>query len=115
MEVVELAAEAAHPYYIAVQFHPEFKSRPQRPSPVFRGLLQAVKDVKHAQTEAGKVIQTIGNDKDRNSTRKVASLAAGKSSSRRKASTASSSTVSSSSSIRRGKECIRRGKERRSS
>ena len=45
MEVVELAADA-HPYFVAVQFHPEFKSRPQRPSPVFYGLLKAVKSRK---------------------------------------------------------------------
>ncbi|MCH1541303.1 MAG: CTP synthase (glutamine hydrolyzing) [Candidatus Poseidonia sp.] len=30
-----------HPYYVGVQFHPEFKSRPNRPSPPFLGLLQA--------------------------------------------------------------------------
>jgi len=30
-----------HPYYVGVQYHPEFKSRPHRPSPPFLGLLQA--------------------------------------------------------------------------
>ena len=30
-----------HPYYVGVQFHPEFKSRPGRPSPPFLGLLQS--------------------------------------------------------------------------
>ena len=30
-----------HPYYVGVQYHPEFKSRPGRPSPPFLGLLQA--------------------------------------------------------------------------
>jgi CTP synthase len=30
-----------HPYYVGVQFHPEFKSRPNRPSPPFLGLLKA--------------------------------------------------------------------------
>lgn len=33
-----------HPYYVGVQFHPEFKSRPGRPSPPFLGLLQAASD-----------------------------------------------------------------------
>lgn len=28
-----------HPYYIGVQFHPEFKSRPGKPSPLFLGNL----------------------------------------------------------------------------
>ena len=48
MEVVELPL-SAHPYFVAVQFHPEFKSRPQRPAPVFLGLLQAVKDLREGK------------------------------------------------------------------
>jgi CTP synthase len=38
MEVVELPD---HPYFIATQFHPEFKSRPGNPSKVHRGLVRA--------------------------------------------------------------------------
>ena len=30
-----------HPYYVGTQYHPEFKSRPNRPSPPFLGLLKA--------------------------------------------------------------------------
>ncbi len=30
-----------HPYYVGVQYHPEFKSRPEKPSPPFLGLLMA--------------------------------------------------------------------------
>ena len=30
-----------HPYFVGVQYHPEFKSRPERPSPPFLGLLKA--------------------------------------------------------------------------
>lgn len=33
-----------HPYYVGVQFHPEFKSRPGKPSPPFLGLLQAASE-----------------------------------------------------------------------
>jgi gamma-glutamyl-gamma-aminobutyrate hydrolase PuuD len=40
MEIVELP-ERSHPYYLAVQFHPEFMSRPLHPSPVFRGFIRA--------------------------------------------------------------------------
>ena len=40
-EIFELEG---HPYYVGVQFHPEFKSRPGRPSPPFLGLLQAACD-----------------------------------------------------------------------
>ena len=32
-----------HPYFIAGQFHPELKSRPNRPSPLFVGLVEAAK------------------------------------------------------------------------
>ncbi|GAB4841590.1 CTP synthase 1 [Ancistrocladus abbreviatus] len=38
MEIVELPN---HPFYIGVQFHPEFKSRPAKPSPPFLGLIAA--------------------------------------------------------------------------
>ncbi|XP_027345720.1 CTP synthase-like [Abrus precatorius] len=38
MEIVELPN---HPYYIGVQFHPEFKSRPGKPSPLFLGFIGA--------------------------------------------------------------------------
>lgn len=40
MEIIELG-ENVHPYFLACQYHPEFLSRPQRPSPPFLGLLQA--------------------------------------------------------------------------
>jgi CTP synthase len=38
MEILELSD---HPYFVASQFHPEFKSRPTRPRPLFMGLVQA--------------------------------------------------------------------------
>ncbi|KAK1293899.1 hypothetical protein QJS10_CPA16g01619 [Acorus calamus] len=38
MEILELPN---HPFYVGVQFHPEFKSRPGRPSPVFVGFILA--------------------------------------------------------------------------
>lgn len=37
-EIMELEG---HPYYVGTQYHPEFKSRPGRPSPPFLGLLMA--------------------------------------------------------------------------
>lgn len=48
MEIVELPSDV-HPYFVAVQFHPEFKSRPQRPAPVFLGLLESIKSLKEAE------------------------------------------------------------------
>jgi len=41
VEVVELKD---HPWFVGVQFHPEFKSRPNRPHPLFCGLVRAALD-----------------------------------------------------------------------
>lgn len=41
-KLVEIIEIPKHPYFIATQFHPEFKSRPNRPAPVFNGLLEAI-------------------------------------------------------------------------
>ncbi|WP_400246443.1 glutamine hydrolyzing CTP synthase [Methanomethylophilus alvi] len=38
MEIGELEG---HPYFVASQFHPEFKSRPMKPSPLHQGLVDA--------------------------------------------------------------------------
>ena len=38
MEIVEAKG---HPFFVAAQFHPEFKSRPFKPSPLFLGLIMA--------------------------------------------------------------------------
>jgi len=40
VEVVELP-RSAHPFYVGVQFHPEFKSRPNRPHPMFAAFVKA--------------------------------------------------------------------------
>jgi CTP synthase len=40
VEIVEVD-KAVHPYFVSVQFHPEFKSRPNRPHPLFKGLVDA--------------------------------------------------------------------------
>ena len=39
--LVEMVEISDHPFYVGVQFHPEFKSRPTRPHPLFRGLIEA--------------------------------------------------------------------------
>ncbi|MGI8929290.1 MAG: glutamine amidotransferase-related protein, partial [Candidatus Limnocylindrales bacterium] len=38
VEIVELKD---HPWFVASQFHPEFKSRPDRPHPLFDGFVKA--------------------------------------------------------------------------
>ncbi len=47
VEVIELERDA-HPFYVASQFHPEFKSRPQRPAPLFREFVGAA--LEHAES-----------------------------------------------------------------
>ena len=40
VEVVELPRDE-HPFFVASQYHPEFKSRPERPAPLFREFVGA--------------------------------------------------------------------------
>src|SRR4029079_432852 len=37
----EMAELPGHPWYLAVQFHPEFKSKPTRPHPLFASFVEA--------------------------------------------------------------------------
>jgi CTP synthase len=39
--LVEFVEVPAHPYFVGTQAHPEFKSRPDRPHPLFHGLITA--------------------------------------------------------------------------
>ncbi|HEV2590718.1 MAG TPA: CTP synthase [Gaiellaceae bacterium] len=48
VEIVELPD---HPWFVASQFHPEFKSRPTRPAPLFREFVSAALD--RARTRSG--------------------------------------------------------------
>ena len=41
VEIIELARDM-HPWFVGVQFNPEFKSRPNRPHPLFCGFMEAV-------------------------------------------------------------------------
>lgn len=42
--IVEMIELKEHPFFIATQAHPEFKSRPNYPHPLFEGLIKAVMD-----------------------------------------------------------------------
>ena len=39
--IVETVELSHHPFFVAGQFHPEFKSRPNRPHPLFAGFVKA--------------------------------------------------------------------------
>ncbi len=49
VEIVELKA---HPWFVGTQFHPEFKSRPLTPQPLFRDFIAAVIAHQHARNAA---------------------------------------------------------------
>jgi CTP synthase len=55
VEIVELPD---HPWFVASQFHPEFKSRPTRPAPLFREFVGAA--LERARARAGARVQTAG-------------------------------------------------------
>ncbi len=42
--LVEIVEVKNHPFFVAVQFHPEFKSRPNNPHPLFYGFIQAMEE-----------------------------------------------------------------------
>lgn len=45
VEIVELPRDI-HPFFVAVQFHPEFKSRPNRPHPLFTEFIKTASELK---------------------------------------------------------------------
>ena len=52
--LVEIAELRDHPYMVGSQFHPEFKSRPTRPHPLFLGLVKAAHDFHTQQQKVGR-------------------------------------------------------------
>jgi CTP synthase len=55
VEIVELPD---HPWFVASQFHPEFKSRPIRPAPLFREFVAAARE--RARSRAGVSLRAAG-------------------------------------------------------
>ncbi|MBI5694767.1 MAG: CTP synthase [Nitrospirae bacterium] len=47
-ELVEIVELPGHPWFLGCQFHPEFKSRPMNPHPLFRGFIEAA--LKHQKS-----------------------------------------------------------------
>ena len=61
--LVEMIEPPQHPYFVGCQFHPEFKSRPQAPHPLFQSFVAAalrarLGDRRRRQTEAGSAAAT---------------------------------------------------------
>ncbi|MCB1242343.1 MAG: CTP synthase [Akkermansiaceae bacterium] len=47
-DLAEIVEIPGHPFFVAVQFHPEFQSKPNGPHPLFKGFVQAALDYKSA-------------------------------------------------------------------
>jgi CTP synthase len=62
VEIVELPG---HPWYLAVQFHPEFKSKPLRPHPLFAGFVEAAHRRKLAVLGVAANVTAIGDRRSR--------------------------------------------------
>ena len=45
--IVEMCELTEHPFFVATQGHPELKSRPNRPHPLFKGFVEAALENKH--------------------------------------------------------------------
>ena len=48
-DLVEMIEIKHHPYFVASQFHPEFKSRPWEPAPMFNSFIEASKKIEIPQ------------------------------------------------------------------
>jgi len=52
-DLVEIVEIADHPWFVAVQFHPEFKSKPTSPHPLFDGFVNAAMARADGKTAVG--------------------------------------------------------------
>ena len=59
--LVEIAELQDHPFMLGSQFHPEFKSRPNRPHPLFKAFMKAV--VAHQEADQAAVHSSNGHEK----------------------------------------------------
>ena len=57
--IVEMIELKDHPWFIATQAHPELKSRPNRPHPLFKGFIEAAIKESHIQGRRVKSAVTV--------------------------------------------------------
>ena len=63
-DLVEIVEIADHPFFIGVQFHPEFKSKPLSPQPIFRGFVGAARncmreEVPRKSNDSGRPLEEV--------------------------------------------------------
>jgi CTP synthase len=56
--LVEIIEIPEHPWFLAVQFHPEFKSKPTSAHPLFAGFISAAIQRHGQQRKVGQTLQT---------------------------------------------------------
>jgi CTP synthase len=61
-KLVEVVEVPDHPWFVGVQFHPELKSRPLRPHPLFREFVKAA--VKYQETRTGAILSDNAKTED---------------------------------------------------
>lgn len=55
MEIIELPG---HPWFVACQFHPEFKSRPDNPHALFKGLMKTAVELKQKDSSEAQTVSS---------------------------------------------------------
>ncbi len=63
-DLVEIVELPAHPFFIGVQFHPEFKSKPLSPQPIFHGFVGAARhcmreEVPRKSNDSGRPLEEV--------------------------------------------------------
>lgn len=66
-DLVEIIELENHPYFVGSQFHPEFKSRPLHPHPLFIGLVKAALGIKNGNGNNKKIVLNV-KEKEENLT-----------------------------------------------
>ena len=69
--LVEIVEQTDHPFMVGVQFHPEFRSRPQAPHPLFSGFVGAARQVLR---EGGQHVLPLDGDEPARSTKRRTSV-----------------------------------------
>lgn len=59
-DLVEIVELVGHPWFLGTQFHPEFKSRPNRPHPLFRSFVGAAAQYSDRRAGRGLVMESQG-------------------------------------------------------
>jgi len=60
LDVVEIMELTGHPFFVGVQFHPEFQSSPLKSHPIFRGFVAAALSRRARVDSSGRVAQESG-------------------------------------------------------